>query len=57
MKLDRLTILEKFQSIDEIKKQWSVDKCFTREMKDEKVAKLLKCWGKALSRSMSWVEE
>ena len=46
-----------WKNIEEIKKQWSVDHCFTREMKEEKVGKLLKCWEKALSRSMSWVEE
>lgn len=46
-----------WKNIDEIKKQWSIDHCFTREMKSDKVAKLLKCWEKALTRSMSWVEE
>ncbi|HCR90782.1 MAG TPA: glycerol kinase, partial [Prolixibacteraceae bacterium] len=46
-----------WKNIDEIKQQWSVDRCFTREMEAEKVQKLLKRWGKALSRAMSWEED
>lgn len=46
-----------WESIDEIKKQWSVDRCFTTKMNPEKVQKLLKGWKKALSRSMSWEED
>ena len=45
-----------WKDVDEIKNQWSVDRCFTRKMEPEKVQKLLKGWTKALSRSMSWVE-
>ena len=46
-----------WQNVEEIKKQWSVDRCFTREMEPEKVQKLLKRWEKALSRAMNWEEE
>lgn len=46
-----------WQNVEEIKKQWSVDRCFTREMNPEQVQKLLKRWEKALSRAMSWEEE
>ena len=45
-----------WKDVDEIKNQWSVDRCFTRKMEPEKVQKLLKGWTKALSRSMSWAE-
>ena len=46
-----------WQDIEEIKKQWSLDRCFTQEMDQEKVQKLLKKWGKALARAMSWEED
>ena len=46
-----------WENIEEIKKQWSVDRCFIPKMKPEKVQKLLKCWKKALSRAMSWEED
>jgi len=44
-------------NIEEIKKQWLVDRCFTQKMETEKVLKFIKCWKKALSRAMSWEEE
>ena len=44
-------------SIDEIKKQWAIDKKFEPEMEKEKVDRLLKYWNKAVSRSLNWVEE
>lgn len=46
-----------WNDVDEIKKQWSIDRCFTRSMEPEKVQKLMKRWTKALSRAMSWAEE
>ncbi len=46
-----------WQNIEEIRKQWAVDRCFTQSMKQEKVQKLLKGWNKALSRSLKWEEE
>ncbi len=46
-----------WKDVDEIKKQWSVDRCFNRNMEPEKVQKLMKGWTKALSRAMSWAEE
>ncbi len=45
-----------WKNMDEIKTQWSVDKCFNREMPAKDVQSLLTGWGKALSRSMDWSE-
>lgn len=45
-----------WKDIAEIKEQWSVDRCFVREMDPVAVQKLLKGWEKALSRAMSWEE-
>lgn len=46
-----------WKNINEIKQQWSIDRCFTKNMDSEKVQKLLKGWNKALSRAMSWEED
>lgn len=46
-----------WNDVDEIKKQWSIDRCFTRTMEPENVQKLMKKWTKALSRAKSWAEE
>ena len=43
-----------WKDIAEIKEQWSVDRCFVREMDPVVVQMLLKGWEKALSRAMSW---
>ena len=45
-----------WKNVEEIRKQWMVDRCFNREMAPESVEKLMKGWNKALSRAMSWEE-
>ena len=45
-----------WKDITEIKEQWSVDRCFVREMDPVAVQTLLEGWEKALSRAMSWEE-
>jgi len=46
-----------WENIDEIKKQWAVDRCFTPDMNTEKVQKLFNGWNKALVRAKNWAEE
>ena len=46
-----------WENIDEIKKQWAVDRCFTPDMNTEKVQKLFNGWNKALIRAKNWAEE
>jgi glycerol kinase len=46
-----------WENIDEIKKQWAVDKKFEPDMEKEKVTHLLKYWNKAVNRSLDWAEE
>lgn len=45
-----------WKNVEEIKTQWSVDRCFTPDKKQEETGKLLKGWKKALSRARSWAE-
>jgi glycerol kinase len=45
-----------WKNIDELKKQWSIDKTFQPEMETKKVEALLKQWHKAVSRSANWIE-
>ncbi len=45
-----------WHNIEEIKTQWSVDRCFNRTMEPEKVQKLMIKWNKALERSLNWEE-
>lgn len=45
-----------WKDVEEIKTQWSVDRCFTPGKKQEEIEKLLKGWNKALSRAKSWAE-
>jgi glycerol kinase len=45
-----------WENIDELKKQWSIDKTFQPEMETKKVEGLLKQWHKAVSRSANWIE-
>jgi glycerol kinase len=46
-----------WKSIDEIKKQWAVEKKFQPEMEKEKAKELLHYWKKAVERTMNWSEE
>ena len=44
-------------SVEEIKGQWSVDRCFNREMDKMQVARLLSGWQKAIGRAMNWTSQ
>jgi glycerol kinase len=46
-----------WKSVDEIKKQWAVEKKFEPEMEKEKAKELLHYWKKAVERTMNWSEE
>ncbi len=44
-----------WKDIDEIKKQWRIDRRFTPEMDQKKAAKQILKWKDAVSRAQSWV--
>lgn len=46
-----------WKSIDEISKQWAVEKKFEPEMEKDKAKELLRYWKKAVERTMNWSEE
>ncbi|MOA56752.1 Glycerol kinase [compost metagenome] len=46
-----------WSDIDEIKNQWAVDKRFEPAINDEKAVELLKYWKKAVTKSLSWIED
>ena len=46
-----------WKDIDEIQKQWAVDKIFEPEMDNVKVENMLHYWHKAVLRSKAWMEE
>lgn len=46
-----------WKSIDEISKQWAVEKKFEPEMEKDKAKELLHYWKKAVERTMNWSEE
>jgi glycerol kinase len=46
-----------WESVDELQKQWTIDREFIPEMADEKVAELVKYWNKAVGRAGNWIEE
>lgn len=46
-----------WDNIDDIKKQWAVDKKFEPNMEQAKVDEYLKYWKKAVQRSLNWIEE
>ncbi|AOM80138.1 glycerol kinase GlpK [Pedobacter steynii] len=46
-----------WKSVDEIKKQWAVEKKFEPEMEKDKSENLLHYWKKAVERSRNWSEE
>ncbi|WP_175623498.1 glycerol kinase GlpK [Chryseobacterium schmidteae] len=45
-----------WKDIDEIKKQWIIDREFEPDMKQEKADELLKGWHKAVGRAKNWTE-
>jgi glycerol kinase len=46
-----------WDSIDEVKKQWSIDKTFKPEMDGKDTEKLLADWKKAVERTRGWANE
>jgi len=46
-----------WENLDQIKKQWSVDRKFEPEMAEKKAEGYTSQWKKAVSRSLSWSEE
>lgn len=46
-----------WNSIDELKDQWSIDKIFKPNLEDSKVNILVGQWHKAVSRSKNWIED
>lgn len=46
-----------WESKDEIKNRWSVDRVFNPTMEEDKKEKLYKGWRKAVGRSLDWEEE
>lgn len=46
-----------WDSIDEVKKQWSVDRIFKPELDGQNIEKLLADWKKAVERTRGWANE
>lgn len=46
-----------WSSVEEVQKQWQMDKTFTPAMSAEKVAELMKGWQRAVKASIAWTEE
>lgn len=46
-----------WKNVDEIQKQWIIDREFTPEMEREKVEKLVHYWHKAVKCAQHWIEE
>lgn len=46
-----------WENIDEVKKQWSIDRTFTPEMDGRDTEKLLADWKKAVERTRGWANE
>ncbi len=46
-----------WNTIDELKDQWSIDKIFKPNLEDSKVNILVGQWHKAVSRSKNWIED
>ena len=44
-------------SIDELKKQWSIDRIFKPNLDENKVNALIGQWHRAVSRSKNWIED
>jgi glycerol kinase len=46
-----------WSNVEEVQKQWQLDKTFTPTMPAEKVVELMKGWQKAVKASIAWAEE
>ncbi len=46
-----------WKDLDEIRRNWKIDKVFTPEWPDEKRQKMYKDWGRAIERSKRWIKE
>ena len=46
-----------WDSLDDIKNQWSIDKVFEPSIADTDVIQLINQWHKAVSKSKNWIEE
>jgi len=46
-----------WNTIEELKNQWSIDKIFKPNLEESKVNTLIKQWHKAVSRSKNWIED
>lgn len=46
-----------WNTIEELKNQWSIDKIFKPDLEESKVNTLIKQWHKAVSRSKNWIED
>ncbi len=46
-----------WNTIEELKNQWSIDKIFKPDLEESKVNSLIKQWHKAVSRSKNWIED
>jgi glycerol kinase len=46
-----------WDSIDELQKQWSIDREFSPEMPQEIVTELVRNWDKAVGRAGNWIED
>ena len=46
-----------WDSVDELQKQWSIDREFSPEMPQEIVTELVRNWDKAVGRAANWIED
>lgn len=46
-----------WQSLDEIREQWQVDKVFKPQLPPERVQEMLHYWHKAVRAARHWIEE
>lgn len=46
-----------WDSVDELQKQWSIDREFSPEMPRDTVTELVKNWDKAVGRAGNWIED
>ncbi|SDH39497.1 glycerol kinase [Flavobacterium omnivorum] len=46
-----------WDSVDELQKQWTIDREFSPEMPRDTVTELVKNWGKAVGRAGNWIED
>lgn len=46
-----------WKDIEEIKKQWTIDRIFKPEMNEKEGEKMLTYWKKAVDRSKNWIED